>query len=45
VTINGRFWVSTEAELAGVEPRAYPGEAARRAVRNAGTFTLHRDLE
>ncbi len=33
------------AKLAGVEPRAYLREAARRAIRNAGTVTLARDLK
>ncbi len=33
------------AKLAGVEPRAYLGEATRRAVRNPGTVTLARDLK
>ena len=28
-----------------VEPRAYLGEAARRAIRNPGTVTLPRDLK
>jgi hypothetical protein len=30
--------------LAGVEPRAYLGEAARRAIRSPGTITLPADL-
>ena len=33
------------AKLAGVEPRAYLGEAARRAIRNPGTVTLPRDFK
>ncbi len=33
------------AKLAGVEPRAYLGKAARRAIRNPGTVTLVRDLK
>ena len=33
------------AKLAGVEPRAYLGEAARRAIRNPGTIALARDLK
>jgi transposase len=33
------------AKLVGVEPRAYLGEASRRAIRNAGTVTLPRDLK
>ena len=33
------------AKLAGVEPRAYLGEAARRAIRNPGTVTLARDFK
>jgi transposase len=33
------------AKLAGVEPRAYLGEAARRAIRSPGTVTLARDLK
>jgi hypothetical protein len=33
------------AKLAGVEPRAYLGQAARRAIRNPGTVTLVRDLK
>lgn len=33
------------AKLAGVEPRAYLCETARRAIRNPGTVTLARDLE
>ena len=33
------------AKLAGVEPRAYLGEAARRAIRNSGTVTLPRALK
>jgi transposase len=33
------------AKLCGVEPRAYLGEAARRAIRNPGTVTLARDLK
>jgi hypothetical protein len=32
------------AKLVGVEPRAYLGEAARRAIRNSGNVTLARDL-
>jgi transposase len=32
------------AKLCGVEPRAYLGEATRRAIRNADTVTLPRDL-
>ncbi len=30
---------------AGVEPRAYLGEAARRAIRSPGAVTLARDLK
>ena len=33
------------AKLAGVEPRAYLAEAARRAIRNPGTVTLPRDFK
>jgi hypothetical protein len=33
------------AKLARVEPRAYLGEAARRAIPNSGAVTLARDLE
>jgi hypothetical protein len=33
------------AKLAGVEPRAYLGQAARRAIRNPGTVTLARELK
>jgi hypothetical protein len=33
------------AKLAGVEPRAYLPEAARRAIRNSGTVTLARYLK
>jgi len=33
------------ARLAGVEPRAYLSEAARRAVRNPGTGMLARELK
>ena len=33
------------ARLAGVEPRAYLGEAARQAIRNPGTVTLARDFK
>ncbi len=33
------------AKLAGVEPRAYLGQAARRAIGNPGTVTLPRDLK
>ena len=33
------------AMLAGVEPRTYRREAARRAIRNPGTVTLPRNLE
>ncbi len=32
-------------KLCGVEPRAYLGEAARRAIRDPGTVTLPRDLK
>jgi hypothetical protein len=32
-------------KLAGVEPRAYFGQAARRAIRNPGTVTLARDFK
>ena len=32
------------AKLCGVEPRAYLGEAARRAIRSPGAVTLARDL-
>jgi hypothetical protein len=33
------------AKLCGVEPRAYLRETTLRAVRNAGTVTLARDLK
>ncbi len=33
------------AKLAGVEPRAYLGEAARRAIRSPGAVTLARVLK
>jgi hypothetical protein len=33
------------AKLCGVEPRAYLGEATRRAIRNRGTISLPRDLK
>jgi hypothetical protein len=33
------------AKLTGVEPRAYLGEAALRALRNPGTVTHARDLK
>ncbi|MHC4611667.1 MAG: transposase domain-containing protein [Planctomycetota bacterium] len=33
------------AKLAGVEPRAYLGEAARQAIRNPGAVTLARDFK
>jgi hypothetical protein len=33
------------AKFAGVEPRAYLGEAARRAIRNPGAATLAHDLK
>jgi transposase len=33
------------AKLAGVEPRAYLDQAARRAIRNPGTVTLARGLK
>jgi hypothetical protein len=33
------------AKFAGIEPRAYLGEATRRAIRNPGTVTLARDLK
>jgi transposase len=33
------------AKLCGVEPRAYLREVIRRAIRNAGTVALRRDLE
>ncbi len=33
------------AKLCGVEPRAYLGEATFRAICNAGTATLARDLK
>jgi transposase len=33
------------AKLAGVDPRAYLGQAVRRAIRNPGTVTLARDLK
>jgi transposase len=33
------------AKLCGVEPRAYLGEATRRAIRDPGTVTLPRDLK
>ncbi len=32
-------------KLAGVEPRACPGEATRRAIRSPGAVTLARDLQ
>ena len=31
--------------MSGVEPRAYLGEAARRAIRSPGAVTLARDLK
>jgi hypothetical protein len=34
-----------EDKLAGVEPRTYLGEAARRAIRKPGTATISRDLK
>jgi hypothetical protein len=33
------------AKLAGVEPRAYLGEVARRAIGSPGAVTLARDLK
>jgi hypothetical protein len=39
----GRLYAIESAKLAGVNPRAYLGEAARRAIRNPGTVTLPRD--
>ena len=33
------------AKLARVEPRAYLGEVARRAIRSPGAVTLARDLK
>jgi hypothetical protein len=33
------------AKLGGVDPRAYFGEAARRAIRNPGAVTLPRDFK
>jgi hypothetical protein len=33
------------AKLAGVEPRAYLSEAARRTIRDPGTVTLPRDFK
>jgi hypothetical protein len=33
------------AKLAGVEPRAHLGQAARRAIRNRGAVTLERNLK
>ncbi len=33
------------AKLAGMEPRAYLGEASRRAIRSPGAVTLARDLK
>jgi hypothetical protein len=33
------------AKLAGVEPRAYLGEAARQAIRCPGAVTLARDFK
>ena len=33
------------AKLAGVEPRAYFGEAVRQAIRNSGTVTSARDFK
>jgi hypothetical protein len=33
------------AKLAGVEPRAYLGDATRRAIRSPGAVTLARDLK
>ena len=37
--------VPEEVKLAGVEPLAYLGQAAGRAIRNSGTVTLARDLK
>ncbi len=39
------FRLTAHTKLAGVEPRAYLGEAARRAIRNRGTVTVARDLK
>jgi transposase len=40
------FYSLTEsAKLCGVEPRAYLGGAARRAIRSPGAVTLARDLK
>jgi hypothetical protein len=41
---RGLFYSLIEsAKLAGVEPRAYLGQAARRAIRNPVAVTLERD--
>ena len=43
--IAALFYLLIEsAKLAGVEPRAYLGEAARRAIRSRGAVTLARDI-
>jgi hypothetical protein len=39
------YSLNESAKLAGVEPRAYLGEAARRAIRNPGAVTLARDFK
>ncbi len=39
------YSLSESAKLAGMEPRAYLGEVARRAIRNPGTATLPRDFK
>lgn len=39
------YSVIDSGKLAGVEPRTYPGEAARRAIRSPGVVTLARDLK
>ena len=36
---------ANQSKLAVVEPRAYRGEATRRAIRKARTVTLPRDLK
>ena len=43
--IAALFYLLIEsAKLAGVEPRAYLGEAARRAIRSRVAVTLARDI-
>ena len=39
------YSLSESAKLAGVEPRAYLGEAARQAIRCPGAVTLARDFK